>query len=108
MTREESIWGSGWTHVRKWVYPTWLAYEASRRFADYAESVHNFLDARYEQIAQVVGNVGSQTLDVLASCGTFAACELLLTVPACIALYKFFEQDNLTDTKLERGLKRIL
>ena len=48
MTREISIWGDKWASVRKWVYPAWLAYEATQRFSYYALNVHNFLDINKE------------------------------------------------------------
>jgi len=105
---KRSIWGNSWANMRKWVYPAWLAYELSFRFADYANSVHNFLERSKPGISETIGDFGFQALDAIATHGTFAGCTLYLTLPAGLALYEFFNQDNLTHSKFERRLKKYL
>jgi hypothetical protein len=104
----KSIWGEWWTGKRKWVYPAWLAYEATARIHDYAMSVHEYLEEHHYDIASYVGNFGSRSLDFILTNATFTGCELMLTAPACLAVYKFFEKDNLTDTALEERIKRLI
>ena len=106
--KNKSVWGETWTKCRKWAYPAWLAYETSERFIDYAQSTHNFMDKYHDEISNYIGNTGSQIADAVATAGTFGACEAFLTIPAAVLLYKFFDEDNLTNTKLEGLSKKLL
>jgi hypothetical protein len=105
---KQSIWGKWWTEHRAYAYPAWLIYEASARFYDYAQWVHNYFEKHYENLTPYLGDIGAHTLDILCSSITFVGCSTFLTIPASLALYKFFKEDNLTNTKLEEKIKRFL
>lgn len=100
-----SIFGKWWVPIRKWFYPTWLLYETSIRFFDYAQSVHNYFINEQDNIASYIGEIGAQTLDVFCSFATFLICVISLTIPACFMLYKFFKESNLTNTRFEEKMK---
>lgn len=102
-----SIWGKWWDLIRKWFYPAWLSYEASIRFYDYALAVHNYFINQQDYIASYIGETGAQILDIFCSLTTFVLCSAFLTVPACFTLYKFFDSNNLTDTRFEWKMKRL-
>ena len=80
-----SIWGKWWVPIRKWFYPSWLLYETSYRFYDYAESVHPYVINQLEGIEVI--------------------CTVFLTVPACFLLYCFFTTKNVTGTTFEGKVK---
>lgn len=103
--QNNSIWGSWWTPLRKWVYPVWLLYEVSIRFYDYALSTYHYFEAFLKSITSLVGNTGVQVLSIASSILTFALCTAFLTIPTCFILYKFFKVGNLTNTSLEQRMK---
>ena len=102
-----SLWGTWWTPLRRWVYPIWLAYEASYRFYEYSLSVHRYFSGHHYDISFYIGSIGATTLDVACSTLTFLVCTIFLTVPACFLLYNFFREDNLTKSIFEKRLKKI-
>lgn len=101
----KSIWGKWWVPIRKWFYPSWLIYETSIRFYDYAQSVQNYFINQQEYIATYLGETGTQTLGVFCGVATFIICAAFLTVPASFVLYKFFKTENLTGTQVEEKMK---
>ena len=106
--QKHSIWGKWWEPFRKWIYPTWLGFEISMQFYDYTQYIHNFFEKHYDDITPYIGEIGAKTLDIFCSSATFLSCSVFLTAPACYTLYKFFKEDNLTNTKIEEKIKRIL
>ncbi|UZD22604.1 hypothetical protein PBT90_04115 [Algoriphagus halophytocola] len=100
-----SIWGKYWEPIRKWFYPSWLAYEVTVRFYDYSKAVYHFFTKQQDFIAVSIGKLGSQTLAIFSSLATFAICTAYLTIPACFALYQFFKKENLTGAAFETKLK---
>lgn len=102
----KSIFGKWWEPVRKWFYPTWLLYELSIRFYDYAKAVLNYFIEYQEYFASYLGVGGSQITAVLCSVATFIICTFFLTVPSCYMLYYFFNRENLTATSFELKLKK--
>lgn len=102
----KSIFGKWWQPVRKWFYPTWLLYELSIRFYDYAIAVFNYLIENQEYFASYIGKVGSQISAVFCSVVTFIVCTAFLTLPACFLLYTFFKTENLTATQFEYQIKK--
>ncbi|WP_103070138.1 hypothetical protein [Aquimarina sediminis] len=101
----KSIWGKWWEPFRKWFYPSWLLYETTIRFSDYAHSIHTYFIQQQDNISSYIGEIGAQTLDVFCSILTFAICAAFLTLPACFVLHKFFKTDNLTGTQFENKMK---
>lgn len=69
-----SIWGKWWVPIRKWFYPSWLLYETSYRFYDYAESVHPYVINQLEGIEVYIKEIGLQILAAISSIATFAIC----------------------------------
>ena len=100
-----SIWGKWWVPIRKWFYPSWLLYETSYRFYDYAESVHPYVINQLEGIEVYIKEIGLQILAAISSIATFAICTVFLTVPACFLLYCFFTTKNVTGTTFEGKVK---
>ena len=105
---KKSIWGDWWTSQRDWVYPSWLAYELTTCFYDYTEAVHNHFEENHGKVTSLFGEFGSRTLEALCEGVTFFGSSAFLTVPACLALYKFFREDNLTGTSFEEQVKKYL
>lgn len=105
---EKSIWGNWWASQRDWIYPSWLAYELTTRFYDYTGAVHNHFEENQDDIVLLFGEFGTKTLEALFEGVTFVGCSAFLTVPACLALYKFFREDNLTGTSFEEQIKKYL
>ncbi|NMM47631.1 hypothetical protein [Marinigracilibium pacificum] len=103
---QKSIFGKWWKPVRQWFYPTWLLYELTIRFYDYAIAVHNFFIERPDYFASYIGEISTQSLAVFCSVATFIICSAFLTVPACFILYKFFKIELLTDTQFEYKMKK--
>lgn len=101
----KSIWGKWWEPIRKWFYPTWLLYETSIRFYDYAQSVHNYFITQQDTMASYIREMGTQTLSIFCSVATFSICTAFLTLPVCFVLYKFFQTQNLTGTEFEEKIK---
>lgn len=104
----KSIWGRWWSPIRKWFYPSWLIYECSYRFYDYAIAVYAYFKNHQIDIASYIGETGAQSFNTICSVATFVICSGFLTIPACFVLYKFFKIENLTSTKFEERLKRLL
>lgn len=93
----KSIWGQWWEPIRKWFYPSWLCYETTMHFYEYALSVHNyFINFK---------TFGTQTLAILGGAATFIVCFAFLTVPASIALFKFFKSEKTYNNPFEKKLK---
>lgn len=103
-TIENSIWGAWWTSFRKWFYTAWLIYETSIVFYRYALSTHQYLISTKEHL----GNSSAQLLAVLGSTLTFAICFLYLTVPATIALFRYFKAETISQNKIEKKIKIYL
>lgn len=101
--RATSIWGKWWEAIRKWFYPAWLVYEVSIRFYEYGLSTHAYILEQQEYI----GEIGAQSLAIFSAVATFVICTLYLTVPACLALYKFFTPFNSNTTRFEEKMKYI-
>lgn len=101
----QSIWGKWWEPIRKWFYPSWLIYETSIRFYDYARSVHNYVGLQQSYITSHIGEVATEFLAASCSISTFAVCSAFLTVPAGIALFNFFKEESVTNSPLERRIK---
>ena len=100
----KSIWGSWWEPVRKWFYPAWLIYETTVRFYAYTIQVHDsIIDLKFHSSDSFV-----QITAILAGVITFAICFAFLTVPASIALFRFFKSEKITTRSLERKLKTYL
>jgi len=97
-----SIWGKRWEPIRKWFYPIWLFYETTERFYEYALSVYHLFEHQQDDI----GEVTAQVLSIIASVCTFLICFAFLTIPACIALFKFFTSEKTYNAPFERQLKR--
>ena len=95
--QSKSIWGYWWEPVRKWFYPAWLLYELSYRFYQYAIAAHHYIAEMSNPILAVFGAVVS-----------FIFCTASLTVSACFILYKFYKTANLTNTSIEKTIKRYL
>jgi len=93
--QKHSIWGSYWEPVRKWFYPSWLLYELSYRFYQYAIATNQYIE-----------QISNQPLAVFSAVVAFLICTLFLTVPTCFILYTFFKAENLTNTSIEKKLKR--
>ncbi|MBD8489724.1 hypothetical protein IFO69_13285 [Echinicola sp. CAU 1574] len=102
------IWGSQWQAVRKWFYPAWLIYETSYRFYDYSISVYKYIEGYQESVFPILGETGTPILAAFCGMVTFAICTFFLTVPSSFMLYTFFKEDNLTETRFEEKLKRLL
>lgn len=104
----KSIWGNWWLSIRKWFYPTWLIYETLIRFYDYTYGVYNYFNKQQENISPYIGDIGASFLNITCSSITFLVCTFFLTVPTSFILYKFFTVYNLSDTKFEVKLKKLL
>ncbi|MFH6604354.1 hypothetical protein ACEZ3G_12755 [Maribacter algicola] len=91
-----SIWGKWWSPIRKWFYPSWLIYETSYRFYDYAVAVHLYLK-----------NIGNEYLALVSGMATFMVCTAFLTVSTSFLLFKFFSVENLTGTRFEERMKPL-
>ncbi len=102
---KKSIWGNWWVPIRKWFYPAWLIYEVTVRFYVYTLAIHQYFKNGDHNIASYIGEIGAQVLDILSSSITFIGCTAFLTIPSCYILYKFFEFDNLTNTRFEQRIK---
>mgnify|MGYP003631819726 CR=1 FL=1 len=102
----KSIFGSWWEAVRKWFYPTWLLYELSIRFYDYAIAVYNYFIKQQDYLASYIGEIGALISAVFSSVATFIICTAFLTVPACFLLYRFFKTENLSATPFEDTIKK--
>ncbi|SEC41062.1 hypothetical protein SAMN04489761_2917 [Tenacibaculum sp. MAR_2009_124] len=100
----KSIWGTWWEPIRKWFYPAWLGYETSIRFYDYALSSYSFVRT-YENY---FGAFGIEVLAVLAAILTFVICFVFLTIPASIALFKFFKPEETYRITFEMKIKKYL
>ncbi|NMH89662.1 hypothetical protein [Flavivirga algicola] len=87
---QKSIFGAWWEPFRKWFYPAWLLYELSIRFYDYALAVYQYIIEQQNYL----GEITAQTLAVFLSIATFIICAFYLTIPASLALYKFFKEDK--------------
>ena len=101
----KSIWGKWWEPIRKWFYPTWLLYELTVRFNEYAIAVYNYFIEKQDYFNLYLGEIGTQISAVFCSVASFIICTFFLTVSTCFILYKFFKIENLTDTKFEKKLK---
>lgn len=97
-----SIWGKWWEPIRKWFYPAWLLYETTIRFYDYAISTHRYFITQQNTF----GEAGAQALSILGSIGTFLVCFGFLTIPGCIALFKFFKSGKVDRTSFEENIKK--
>ncbi|WP_343788201.1 hypothetical protein [Wandonia haliotis] len=104
--QRKSIFGKWWEPVRKWFYPTWLLYELSIRFYDYAIAVHNYFIEHQDYLASYVGEISTQTLAIFCSVATFIICSAFLTMPACFLLYTFFKTENVSATPFEDKIKK--
>lgn len=98
----KSIWGKWWEPKRKWIYPTWLAYETTVRFYDYACSAYQYFINQQDNI----GKVAAQVLSILGSVSTFVICFAFLTIPGCFALFKFFKSEKTYHTSFESQIKK--
>lgn len=97
----KSVFGKWWLPIRKWFYSSWLVYETSVRFYEYAQAVYQyFIIQKYN-----IGETGIQVLAYSSSILTFIICSVFLTLPAGFILYKFFKDDNLSKTSFEEKLK---
>lgn len=102
----KSIIGKWWESVRKWFYPTWLLYELSIRFYDYAIAVHSYFIGRQNYFASYIGEVGCQISAIFFGLATFIICTAFLTLPASFLLYTFFRTKNLTTNHFEDQIKK--
>ncbi|MBR9854662.1 MAG: hypothetical protein GYB37_08805 [Algicola sp.] len=100
-TVNKSIWGKWWTSFRKWFYPTWLAYETIIRFYEYSLPIHEYFILQEQNL----GAKMSQIIAVLASGLTFTICFFFLTVPASIALFKYFNTKDVSSNSIEQKVK---
>jgi len=98
----KSVWGNWWATKRKWLYPAWLCYETTVRFYDYAYATYPYFINQQDNI----GAVAAQVLAIVASVGTFAICFAFLTIPGCIALFKFFKSEKTYYTSIESQIKK--
>ncbi|GGH38748.1 hypothetical protein IA57_04435 [Mangrovimonas yunxiaonensis] len=103
-TVNKSIWGTWWTAFRKWFYPAWLIYETVIRFYDYALGVYHYIILQ----EQIWGVKMAQPVALLASSLTFAICFFFLTVPASMALFRYFNTKDLASNSTEQKIKRFL
>lgn len=104
--KNTSIYGKWWQPIRKWFYPTWLAYELSIRFYDYAISIHNYFLEWQNYFTAYIREIGIPILAIFCSLATFIICTAFLTLPTCFVLYKFFALNNLTQTQFEEKIKK--
>lgn len=102
------IWGKWWASFRKWFYPVWLAYESSIRFYEYAVAAHSYCIDQQDFLSNYIGKFGTHALGIFCGAASFAICSLYLTLPACLAIFRFFKEESLTNTVLEEKLKTIL
>lgn len=100
-TSIKSIWGAWWTSFRKWFYSAWLVYETSIRFFEYALDVYQYFIIRELNL----GENTVQILAVLCSSLTFLICFFYLTVPATLALYRYFKPETLSKNPIEEKFK---
>lgn len=98
----KSIWGKWWEPIRKWFYPAWLFYETTIRFYDYSFSAYQYFFDQQDSIGKNL----AQALSILGSLSTFVICFAFLTIPGCIALFKFFKSEKTYDTSFERHIKK--
>lgn len=98
----KSIWGKWWEPNRKWFYPAWLLYETTVHFYDYAFSAYQFFINQQDGI----GEVAAQALSILGSLGTFVICFAFLTIPASLALFKFFKPEGTGNSSFEIEIKK--
>lgn len=101
---QKSIFGAWWEPIRKWFYPTWLCYEISIRFYDYAIATHNYFIAQEDYLGEII----TQILAFFCSVATFIICTFYLTVPACFTLYMFFKEDKPITHSSIRKIKTYL
>ncbi len=104
--QRKSIYGRRWEPVRKWFYSSWLIYELSIHFYDYAIAVHNYLIEQQGDFALRLGEMGTQASAIFCSVGTFIIYTFFLTVPAGFVLFTFFKTESLTGTQFERKIKK--
>ncbi|MCC5918917.1 MAG: hypothetical protein JJU02_16490 [Cryomorphaceae bacterium] len=102
----KSIFGQRWEPVRKWFYPTWLLYELSIRFYEYAMQVQIYFIEHLENFTSFVGEIGIQTAAIFSGVATFIICTVYLTTPTCFVFYKFFKTQNLTSNQFEIKIKK--
>ncbi|MCH7407905.1 hypothetical protein MM239_00730 [Belliella sp. DSM 111904] len=103
----KSIFGKWWQPVRKWFYPSWLLYELSIRFYDYAIAVYFYFIDMQGNFTSYIGDIGLHTSAIFFSLATFIICSIFLTVPACFVLYRFFNTGGLTSTQFESKIKPL-
>lgn len=97
----KSIWGAWWTSFRKWFYPAWLAYETIIRFYGYAFPIYQYFLLQEQNL----GAKMAQLVAVFASSLTFAICFFFLTIPASIALFRYFNTNTLSNNSIEQKIK---
>lgn len=100
-TTVKSIWGTWWTSFRKWFYASWLIYETGIRFYEYALPVHQYFMRQGEHL----GENTAQVLAYLCSSLTFMLCFFFLTVPATIALFRYFKMEDTSRNTIEQKIK---
>ncbi len=100
----KSIWGKWWVPIRKWFYPAWLIYEASIRFYDYAIDLYKYTIG----LQDYIGETSTQILAVFSGIITFVICSFYLTVPASLALFKFFKKEKPISHSFEDRIKTCL
>lgn len=100
-TPVKSIWGTWWTSFRKWFYSAWFIYETSIRFYEYSLPVHQYFIIREQNLGENM----AQVLAVLCSSLTFAICFFFLTVPATIALFRYFKNETISNNSIEQKIK---
>lgn len=101
-----TIFGNRWEPIRKWLYPSWIFYELSIRFYEYAISIQSYLVGRHNLLAVYLGDIEMKTLALTFSLSTFIISTFFLTLPSCYVLYYFFKRENLTSTSFEIKLKK--
>jgi len=104
--QKTQFFGKWWEPNRKWFYPTWLIYELSIRFYDYAIAVHQYFTQPPAFFASLLGEMDPQAFALLSSVFTFLICTIYLTVPSSYTLFKFFIIKNLTGNQFEDKMKK--
>lgn len=105
-TQLNSIFGKWWEPLRKWFYPTWLIYELSIRFYNYAITVYQYFTQPPAFFASLLGEMAAQAFAILSSVFTFLICTIYLTVPSSFTLFKFFTIKNLKGKQFEDKMKK--